>query len=176
MVLSGCVTIVDATHDGPIETDPSKRSFGQYIDDKKLKTVAAVNIKKADPALAQARIRVATYQNMVLLTGQVPSVNLKQQAGKTVREISGVRQVFNELEVAEKTRFFNRTKDAWIKTKIKTKLIANSEIESSRVDVIVENKTVYLMGVITQEQSELITDVIKKTRGVKKVVRAIEYI
>ena len=47
VLLSGCVTIVDATHDGPIETDPSKRSFGQYIDDKKLKTVAAVNIKKA---------------------------------------------------------------------------------------------------------------------------------
>lgn len=174
--LSSCVTIIDATSEGPIQTDPGKRSFGGYWDDKQLNTIISVNLKKAHSALDEAHINVYSYNAVVLLTGETPSKDLRTLAGKTAREVSRVRQVYNEIQIGPNTGFISRAKDRWLKSKIKTKLLLNTDIDSGRVEVIVENKVVYLMGLLTQAQSDKITDVVRRSRGVKKVVRAIEYI
>lgn len=173
---SACVTIVDATTDEPIKPDPNERSFGDVIDDKNLKTIVAVNIKKASAALDEAHINVHVYNGVVLLTGEVQSQNQRDLAGKTARDVSRVRQVYNELSVEPKSKFMDRTVDNIMQTKIKTKLMLNKDIDSDKVRVIVENDVAYLMGLLTRVQAEKITDVVRKQPGIKKVVRAIEYI
>jgi len=42
--------------------------------------------------------------------------------------------------------------------------------------VFVEDRKVYLMGLLSRAQAEKITDVIRRQKGVRKVVRAIEYV
>ena len=174
--LSGCVSVVDATTDGPLQIDPGKRSFGEYVDDKKLKTVVAVNIKKADPALDQANISVYSYNSVILLTGEVASAALRKLAGDTARKVNKVRQVYNELTIGPQTTFLSRANDTWIQSRIKSKLIFHQDIEANRVEVIIENNIVYLMGRLSKIQAEKITNIVRSTRGVTKVVRAIEYI
>lgn len=176
IALAGCVTVLDATTDGPIRRDPGKRTLGNYIDDKQLKTIISVNLNKADPLLEDANIDVTVYNGLVLLTGQVPTKELREEAGKVARELNNVRQVYNELQVLPNTAFLSRTNDSWLATKVRTKLMAHKDIDSSRVIVVVENSTVYLMGLLTRIQAEKITDVVRTTKGVSKVVRAIEYI
>ena len=176
VALVGCVTVLDATTDGPIHRDPGKRTLGNYIDDKQLKTIISVNLHKADPLLEEANINVTVYNGLVLLTGQVPTKELREKAGKVARDLNNVRQVYNELQVLPNTAFLSRTNDSWLATKVRTKLMAHDDIDSSRVIVIVENSTVYLMGLLTRVQAEKITDVVRTTKGVSKVVRAIEYI
>jgi len=176
MPLISCVSVIDATTDGPIQIDPGKRSFGEYFDDKQLRTVILVNIKKADPQLDVAHINVYSYNSVILLTGEVPSKELRELAGTTARKVNKVRQVYNELTIGPKTSFLSRTNDNWIQTRIKSKLLFNSDIDSSRVKVITEDNTVYLMGLLSKVQAEKITEVVRTTRGVKKVIRAIEYI
>lgn len=176
LLTSGCVTIVDATTSGPIHTDPGKRSLGDKWDDGQISTIVAVNIRKASDELASAHINVHTFNQVVLLTGEVPSKAAYEQAGKTARAVSRVRQVYNELQVRQDSGFFARTGDNFLEMKIGTKLIANRDIDSSRVKVIVEDQTVYLMGMMTMVQAERITDVVSRTSGVRKVVRAIEYV
>jgi len=173
---SGCVTIIDATTDGPIKPDPNERSFGGFIDDKNIKTIVAVNIKKASAALDKAHVNVHTFNGVVLLTGEVQSQQQRDLAGQTARDVTRVRQVYNELSVQPKSKFLDRTVDNITQAKIKTKLILNSDIESGKVKVIVENDVAYLMGLLTKIQAEKITDVVRKQSGIKKVVRAIEYI
>ncbi len=175
-ILSGCTSFIDATTEEPLQLDPGKRSFGEYIDDQQLETVIAVNIDKADPQLDKARIHVHAYNAVVLLTGQVPSQELRALAGNTARKVNKVRQVYNELTVGPKITFGTRSSDNWIHSRIKSKLLFNGDIDSDRVDIIVENKVVYLMGKLTKIQAEKITEIVRKTRGVAKVVRAIEYI
>lgn len=174
--LGGCVSILDASSKGPIIPDPTKRSFGSLIDDRQLKTITSVNINKADPLLSKSHINVHSYNSVILLIGQVPSKELRELAGETARNISRVRQVYNELEISPNISFGQRTKDNWLETKIDSKLFATRDIQSDRVEVIVENNVVYLMGLLTLVQVEKITDVIRNTKGVTKVVRAIEYI
>lgn len=176
IVISGCVSILDATSRGPIQNDPGKRSFGEMLNDKRLNTIIAVNIKKADGKLNKSNIKVTTYNAVVLLTGQVLSAELRELAAKTARDVHKVRQVYNELEIMPNISFAQRASDRWLDTKIDTKLFASKQAQSHRVKIIVENSVVYIMGILDEEQTQLITDIIRNTKGVAKVVRAIEYI
>ncbi len=174
--LGGCVTVIDATTDEPLQIDAGKRSFGEYMDDRRLGTVIAVNIKKADPRLDDAHVNVHSYNAVILLTGEVADKELRDLAGATARKVNKVRQVYNELSIGPQTTFLSRTNDNWIQSRIKSKLLFNSDIDSSRVKIIVEDNVVYLMGMLTKVQTEKITEIVRKTRGVTKVIRAIEYL
>ena len=102
LFLTGCVSFIDATTSEPIKHDPGKRSLGTYVDDKKINTAIKVNLRKAGPGLEQANINVHTFNAIVLLTGEVPSIELRNQAGKIANESHLVRQVHNELLVQGK--------------------------------------------------------------------------
>ena len=174
--LNGCVQLTDAITDEPIQPDPGKRSFGTYWDDKNLRTIVTVNIKKSDPRFDDLNYKVYSFNSVILITGEVPDENLRKIAGNAARETTRVRQVYNELQVGETRGFGSNTTDKWLGTKIKTKLFAYTDIDSDRVEVFVEDHTVYLMGLLTHAQAEKITDIVRKQNGVNKVVRAIEYI
>jgi osmotically-inducible protein OsmY len=168
--------MLDATSDGPLEPDPGRRTFGAYVDDQRLETVIKVNLRKADPALADANINVLSFNGVVLLTGEVPSSDLRQAAADVVRGLSKVRQVHNELQVKANSTFFSRSNDGWLATKVRSKILANRDIESERVKLVVENRVVFLMGLLTRAEANLVSEIAAQTEGVEKVVRVIEYI
>lgn len=176
MLFSGCARLIEATTSEPIYVHPGKRTVGATIDDRNIETIAMVNMIKAHPGLADARIIVNSHNGVVLLTGQVASNDLRQMASDTVNKISTVRQLHNELQVGPYVPMSTRTYDTWLTTKIKTKLMANKEIDSGRVRVITEAKTVFLMGMVSRSEAEIVTDIARTTSGVKKVVRVFEYI
>lgn len=176
LLLSSCVTMLEATSDGPIEPDPGKRTFGAYVDDQRLQSIVEVNLRKVDPRLAEAHINVMCFNGVVLLTGEVPGNDLRQLAGDTVRDINTVRQVHNELVVQGNSTVFSRSNDNWIATKLRTKIMSNQNIESERVKIVVENRVVFLMGLLTRKEADLVSGIAAEVKGVEKVVRVIEYI
>jgi len=176
LLFAGCTSIIGATTSEPIEVDPGKRTLGVKIDDRQIETIAAVNINKAHPELGDATIRVHSYNAVVLLVGQVPTQQLRQLAGDTVQKISSVRQVHNELQVQTPISLLASANDSWLTTKVRTKLLTNRDTESGRIQVITENNTVFLMGLVTREEAQIVTDIARHTGGVQKVVRVFEYI
>ncbi|QKX18853.1 BON domain-containing protein [Microbulbifer sp. YPW1] len=175
-ILSGCATVLDATHDGPIQPDPGERTFGTYIDDQQLETITKVNIGKAHPQLKAANIDVTSFNGVVLLTGQVPSNELRNLAGGTAQQVHSVRQVYNEIQVRGTTSMLARTSDTWLTTKVKSVLVTDKEIDSGRIKVITENGVVYLMGLLTRHEAENAAEKARTVGGVQKVVKAVEYI
>ncbi|WP_288130589.1 BON domain-containing protein [Microbulbifer sp.] len=175
-LLTGCATVLDATHDGPIQPDPGERSFGTYIDDQKLETITTVNIGKAHPGLKAANIDVVAFNGVILLTGQVPDSELRNLAGRTAQQVHSVRQVYNEIQVRGNTSVLARTSDTWLTTKVKSVLLADKEVDSSRIKVVTENGVVYLMGLLTRQEAENAAEVARGVGGVQKVVKAVEYI
>ncbi len=172
----GCATVLEATHEEPIEIDKGKRTLGAFIDDQQLETVAKVNINKASPALKESHISVVAYNGIILLTGQVPSNSLRNKAGETVQRIHTVRQVFNEIQVQGKTSLLARTNDSWLTTKVKTTLLAHRDIDSGRIKVVTEAGVVYLLGLLSRVEAERAAEVVSTIGGVQKVVKAVEYI
>jgi osmotically-inducible protein OsmY len=175
-LIQGCTSLVDATTKEPITPDPSKRSFGTYIDDKRLQVIVGVNIRKASPELKLSNIDVTSFNGVVLLTGQVPDASLRQLAGQTAKAMTTVRQVHNELQVGENTAFLTRSNDTWLGTKVKTTLIADKDIKGLKIKTVIENGVVYLMGLVTQAEANKISNAVSNIGGVREVVRVFEYI
>ncbi|WP_346837162.1 BON domain-containing protein [Microbulbifer sp. SAOS-129_SWC] len=174
--LGGCSTVLEATHNGPIQQDPGQRSLGTYLDDEKIQTITEVNINKAHPDLKNANIHVNVFNGVVLLTGQAPSSELRLLAGRTAQQVQNVRQVYNEVQVRGNISMLASSSDAWLTTKVKSVLLANKEIDSGRIKVVTENGVIYLMGLLTRAEAERAADVTRSIGGVQKVVKAVEYI
>lgn len=176
ILTSGCAEVINATTSKPIEMKANTRTMGAKLNDEEIETVAKVNIKKADPQLEHAHVNIDSFNGIVLLTGQVPSEELRNLVADTVYKLNPVREIHNELVVSEPTNFATRSKDAWISTKIKAQLLADGDIESRRVHFATENQVVFLMGIVTRAEADRIVDKVSHTADVQKVVKVFEYI
>ena len=108
LCLSACTTIIDTTTNQPIETDPGERSFGTYLDDQRLEVIASVNINKADPELRLAHVNVTSFNNIMLLTGQVPTEALKALAQQTAEKINNVETRLKKVQEEEDMEGFKQ--------------------------------------------------------------------
>lgn len=159
-----------------IEEDQGERTWGRVLEDDSVETKARVNIHAADSGFDEAHLNIVSYNGYVLLAGQVPSETLKNKATDVVREIRGVRRIYNELEVAAPSSGMTRSSDTWITAKVKSFLLANPETEGDRVKVVTENGVVYLMGLVTRDEADRIAAEASDTGGVQKVVKLFELI
>lgn len=175
-LVSGCAEVINVTTSKPIEMKANTRTLGAKLNDSEIETAARVNIKKADPQLEHAHINIDSFNGIVLLTGQVPSEELRNLAADTVYKLNPVREIHNELVVAEPTSFGQRSHDTWISAKIKTQLVADGETQSRRVRIITEMQTVYLMGMVTHAEADRIVNIVSHTSDVQKVVKVFEYL
>jgi len=175
ILITGCAEVINVTTSKPIEMKANTRTMGAKLNDQEIETAAKVNIKKADSALEHAHVNIDSFNGIVLLTGQVDSDELKNLCAETVYKLNPVREIHNELTVGPATSFSTRSLDAWITTKVKAQLVANSETQSRRVRVITENQVVYLMGMVSQEEADKITNMVSHTADVTQVVKVFEY-
>ena len=175
-MLSGCTTVVDSVTSKPFDPDPSSTSVGTAIDDIKMDTQIGVNFKKAHPQLDKSHININVANRVVLLTGEVPSTEMKKMAGDVARNFKDVRQVYNELQVRGKTSIVSRTNDSMLTGKIKTKLMFNDKVKASNIEVITEDSVVYLMGTVDRATTDLAGKIASDSSGIRKVVRVFEFI
>ena len=178
LFLNSCASVISATTgDEGVEENRGRRTMGAMVDDGSIETAIKVNLNAADEQLKKSHINVVSFNATVLLVGQVPSQDMKNLATRVARSSSSrVKEVYNELEVAGATTFLSRSNDAWLSAKIKTLMLADSEVSGLRTKVVTENGVVYLMGLLTQDEADKTVNLVSNTRGVTKVVRAFEYI
>ena len=175
--LTGCSSVLTATRDTPIEDDRGTRTFGSKIDDSLIETKVSVNIAKANPELDKgSHIVVSSYNGVVLLAGQTPRADLKSLAEQAAGQVQRVKKVHNELQVLPPSSILARNNDAWLTTKIKTQMLTDESVPSSRIKVITENGIVYLLGLVRQQEANAATNVVQGVSGVQKIVKLFEYI
>lgn len=174
--LGGCSNIIGATTDKPIEPDRASRSYGAAVDDQVIETTTLVNVRKSHPALENAHLVVVSYNGVLLLAGQVPNEEARHLAGQAASRVQNVKRVHNELTVGPNTELLVRTSDSGITTKIKSKLLTHKEAKSGKTKVVTENGVVYLLGIVTRSQADLVSVLAQQTGGVQRVVRLFEYV
>ena len=174
--IQGCTSITSAISDEPIQIDPGKRLLGTYVNDEQLETIAKDNIDKAHADLKKANINVNVFNGVALLTGQIIDEELRRLAADTVSNIHPIRQVHNELQVQGNISLISQANDTWLANKVKTKLLTHKDVEGTRVKVIAEDGTIYLMGLVSRIEADKITEIVRASSGVQQVVRVFEYI
>lgn len=174
LCLNGCIAAASTAAATGTAMAIDRRTTGTIVDDQTIQIKAMHAIAKNKELWKKSHINVVSYNNVLLLVGQVPNEDLKRQAEEAVSSIPKVRRVHNELEVMKPSSFGTRSKDSWITTQIKTRMIGSKDIGATRSKVITENKVVYLMGLTTPEEEVAVTDIARTTNGVEKIVQIFE--
>jgi osmotically-inducible protein OsmY len=116
-----------------------------------------------------AHINVSSFNQKVLLTGEVKDAGIKEQAGAYAKANKNVRSVFNELLVGPNSTYTVRANDSYLESKIKTQMIFTDKLPSNSMAIIAEGSSVYLMGILTQNEAEMAKKIASNTNGVKDV-------
>lgn len=174
--LQGCaVAAVGAATTG-VAMATDRRTAGSIVDDQAIEVKALHALSQKKELWKQSHIAVMSYNNIVLLTGQVPSEEFKREAEATVREIPKVAQIHNELSIGQPVSLGIRSQDSWITTQIKGKLLSTKGLRSNHVKVNTEDGVVYLMGLTHKEEQMTATEISRTVEGVQKVVQIFEHL
>lgn len=116
-----------------------------------------------------AHINVTSFNQKVLLTGEVKDADIKGEAGAYVKAMKNARSVFNELIIGPNSSYTARANDSYLESKIKTQMIFTDQLPSNSMAIVAEGSSVYLMGILTQNEAALAKKVTSNTNGVKDV-------
>lgn len=116
-----------------------------------------------------AHINVTSFNQKVLLTGEAKDADIKSAAGDYVKSMKNARTVFNELKIGPNSSYTARANDAYLESKIKTQMIFTEKLPSNSMAIIAEGTSVYLMGILTQNEADMAKKIASNTNGVKDV-------
>ncbi|MFA6312875.1 MAG: BON domain-containing protein [Sterolibacterium sp.] len=124
----------------------------------------------------RAHVNVTSYNRSVLLTGEVPDAAARAQIEKIAGGVPNVKAISNEVQIAGVSTLGARSNDAYITSKVKARFIDANKFAVIHVKVVTEAGTVYLLGMVTQRESDAAVDIARTTGGAQKVVRVFEII
>ncbi|MTC28748.1 divisome-associated lipoprotein YraP [Providencia alcalifaciens] len=177
VLLQGCIgaavvgTAAVATKSA---TDP--RSVGQQVDDGTLEARVSGQLNRNKDITNNSRIIATAYKGNVLLTGQSPDMSLADKAKQIASNVDGTEKVYNEVRQGQPVDLGTASKDTWLTTKVKSKILASDEVKSGSVKVITENGEVFLLGVLTQQEGAAAAKIASETDGVRRVTTAFIYL
>jgi osmotically-inducible protein OsmY len=151
-----------------------ERGIDGTASDFAIKTDIAKAFTSTDPRL-QAGITTNVYQGRVLLTGRVPTPDMKATAVQIAGRIHDVRGVYDEIELAPPDSFWDGAQDTWISTRVRAEMVADPAIRSVNYTIDTANGAVFLIG-SARSQAELdrATRIARYVPGVKRVVSYVE--
>lgn len=118
-----------------------------------------------------SKLDMTVNNGRVLLTGVVQDPEERVEAVRLAWQPKGVKQVINEIQIAEGEGIVGFARDSWISTRLRTVLTVNKEVQSINYSIDTVQGIVYLMGV-AQDQAELnrVIEIARTTPDVKRVV------
>ncbi|TKF04025.1 BON domain-containing protein [Vibrio kanaloae] len=172
--LSGCagLFIAGAATTANLVTDT--RTTKEIWNDNNIEfEVAAITNKQ--PYRGNVRITASSYRGSVVLMGQATTDAERRAFENQAKDVAGVESIHNQVRVKQPLSISAISNDSWITTKVKSALLAKSELNGIKVKVITEDSEVFLLGLVSREHADIATEVARNTSGVKQVIRAFEY-
>ena len=172
--LSGCAGVVAAGAGAGLLITDDRRASSVFLMDEEIE-LKATNLLR-EKFGTEAHINVTSYNRRILLTGEVPSEALRAQIMDTLKSVSDIKAVQDELITGKASSYLARSNDAYLTAKVKTRLFDDSRFSAHHVKVVSEAGTVFLMGLLKKAEGEAAAEVASRTPGVKKVVKVLETI
>jgi len=173
--LSGCSALVVGGAAATASVVVDKRTAGDMVEDKSIKIKFNHELYSNHDLDKDTHINMISYNGWILLTGEVDSEETKDLVNNIALNIKNVKRVFNELEIRKPSSLQSRANDAYLASKIQLKLLALLPDYFYHTTIVVENKTVYLMGLLTTKESDSVINIVKNINGINKIVKLFDY-
>ena len=173
--LAGCAPLViggGAVVGTLMATD--RRTTGTQVEDEGIEMRTASRIRET--LGDRVHVNVTSYNRQVLLTGEVPTAADGQKVEQIAQGVDNVRSVVNDLGVMPASSLTQRSRDAFISTKVRASLVDAKDLSANAFKVVTERGVVYLMGRVTQREAKRSAEIARGVDGVRKVVRVFEVI
>lgn len=175
LFLNGCAAVVIGGGATAAAVATDRRTTGTVVEDQAIEVKAAGLISENKELDENTHINITSYNTHVLVTGEAPTHEMRDQIIDLVKSVDKVTHVYDEIAISAPTSFTSRSNDALLSSKLKAKLIANEQLSGIHVKVVTERGTAYLMGLVSREEAEIATDIARKTAGLQKVVKLFLY-
>ena len=172
-VLAGCTTLAKVGV-GPSVAEPGTRTTSSRINDFTLAQSVRVDIYEMVPAAKDARIEVVSFYQSVLLVGEVPNAEIKAQIGAVAKRYTDVKVVHNELSIGLNRSISDRLSDDLLERKANFSLLSADGLRSSQATVTAINGTLYLMGKLTQRETDRAIVRLQALDGVTRIVKIVD--
>lgn len=169
-VVGGAATGASVVHD--------RRTTGSVIEDQEI-YLRSLKILYDHPEIrAKSNISITSYNQQILLTGQTATAEVSQQLAGLVSRLPRVRHIYNEVTVGAEETWSDSAADSYLTSRIKIALfnVGLDSFDPTRVKVISSQGTAYLMGLLTRQEADAVTNEVRYISGVKRVVKLFEYI
>ena len=170
LALSGCAGALVSGGATTAVVVAQERTVGAAIDDVTIRVDLNRRLFEAGEVL-YVSVGLDVVEGRVLLTGIVPTAELRVEAAQLTWRSPKVKQVLNELEVGPKRDVVAFVKDKRIGGQLRIALLRDLDIVDINYTVTTMNGVIYLLG-IAQNQAELdeVVSHASNIGGVKKVV------
>ena len=146
------------------------RSLGTVVDDATIKLNLSAKFLKSENSLF-LDVNSNVTEGRVLLTGLVDTQEIRIEAVRKVWEISGVKEVVNEIEVGDKTTLKEYMNDLWINTQVKSLAARTIGLRTFSYNFETIKGKVYIAGITSRpEQLQAIVESTKTIKGVNEIV------
>lgn len=124
-----------------------------------------------------SKLSTTVNQGRVLLTGVVQDPEDRVEAVRLVWQVPGVKQVMNEIRVADSEGAPGYVRDTWITTRLRTALTFEKNVQSLNYSIDTVQGVVYLMGVaMNQQELDKVTQIARTIPNVKQVVNYVKMV
>lgn len=146
-------------------------AFAQQVNDRVIASGVNFSLNN-DKALEGSDLMAFSVNGYVLLAGQVLSEEQKNRAAVTATLASrDIRLLFNELEVVNALDYSYDVSDRMILDQIQAVIPGMSPATFP----VIHNGVVYLLGQVSQEEGNKVTQTISRMQGVKGIRLSFEY-
>jgi len=149
-----------------------RRTTGTVLNDQQLEYSIIESIRSNPNFGEHDHIKVEVHQGLVLLTGETVSEQNRLVATHLAEKPKLARRVYPYIEIGRRAHFGGKLDNAILTTKVNSVLMAKNTIpgfDPARIKVVSSQNTVYLMGIVTHDEGEKITEVVRNIGGVELV-------
>jgi len=175
VTLQGCagVVIAGGATAGAMAND--SRTTGTQVDDEVIEWKIFEAITGNEALNKDTHLNATSYGGIVLLTGEVPSEQIRLEIDQKIKGIVGVKQLHDETTIGAPSSMMSRSGDTWITSKVKTAFLTEDTEIGSRTKVVTDKGVVYLMGIVTAQEADKLAEIARRVGGVQKVVKVFQY-
>lgn len=152
------------------------RTLGRQVDDGTIETFLNIKINRDKYIFKNSRINPVVYNGKVLLIGQSTDCLSIRRAEKLALHTAGVKKVFNSVKNTELIGLSDILLDVFITAKIKFEIFCHCLFDLSNIKVITENKEVFLFGIVTKKEGNMISKLVSEIKHVQKVITIFSYV
>ncbi|PCH83797.1 MAG: BON domain-containing protein [Piscirickettsiaceae bacterium] len=176
-LLSGCAAVAVGGATTGVAIVHDRRTTGTVIDDQGIEFKSLYALYSDAGIRNNTHINVTSYNGIMLLTGEAPNEELRSRIVAKLSRIPKVRTVHNNISLAAPSSLLSRSSDSLITSKAKVSLFNISSLKGfdpTRVKAVTENGVIYLMGIVSERESQAVINQVRRISGVQRVVKLFE--